>query len=122
MTLPTWPATVTQDMQENGYRERPERSVDAFQVDHGPALENRATSVPATVISGVIVCETSAEYEALLAFYQDDLQDGILHFTRSHPRTGIASQEFKFENFELTAIKNVWHEVSVTLRYFPAVT
>jgi len=122
MTLATWPVTVTLYLKQSDYRERPERTVDAFQVDHGPALENRATSVPTTVISGTIQCRTAAEYTDLLEFYQDDLRDGILHFTRAHPRTGVAAQEFKFESFELSKVGGILlHEVTVVLRYFPPV-
>ena len=109
-------------MKEDGYREAPARNVDAFQVDHGPPLENRATSVPGSVISGVIICETSDVYDDLVAFYQDDLYDGVLHFTRTHPRTGDATQEFKFESApELTLVRGDIHEVSVAMRYFPPV-
>lgn len=121
MPLPTWPATVTLEFKEDGYREAPARNVDSFQVDHGPALENRATSVPGTVITGVIRCESESEYQDLLEFYQDDLTDGILHFTRAHPRTGAAAQEFKFESFELSRVIVDFHEVSVSMRYFPPV-
>ena len=122
MTLATWPAGVTLSFKENDYREKPDRNIDAFPVDHGPALENRATSVPGVLISGTIPCGSSDEYDDLVEFWRDDLLDGSLHFTRAHPRTGTATQEFKFESApELSKVWSDIHEVAVTLRYFPPV-
>lgn len=121
MPLATWPAGVTLVFKESDYRERPDRNVDQFQVDHGTPLESRGQSVPGTTISGTIPCNDADEYADLEEFYRDDLSDGVLHFTRTHPRTAAADCEFKFESFELTRVFGDLHEVAVTLRYFPGV-
>ena len=134
MAIPYWPGAVTLNMLEPDYRESPLRaeSIEAFQPERGPPLENLATFIPSTMIQGTIRCQTAEEYEALLAFYTNDLRMGILHFTRAHPRTK-ALGEFKFEGFELAAIVTnggiravdgrvqQFHDVSVAFRYFPAV-
>lgn len=123
MPLDTWPGSVTQKMQAEGYQEEPQRTVDSFQVDHGSPLENLATSVPSTLISGMILCQTAAEYATLLAFYETTLKQGVKHFTKTHPRLGTATQEFKFESFGLSrVVANSLHYVAVQLRYFPPVT
>lgn len=122
MPLATWPVTVTLDFQANGYREMPQRTIDQFQVDHGGPLESLATIVPTTLIQGTILCMTAAEYEDLLEFYEDTLYQGLLHFTRAHPRTEVAAQEFKFEEFTLSSVvAGTLHYVDVTLRYYPPV-
>lgn len=117
MTTPTWPVSVGLS-EWKSYSERPERNVAQFAVDIGPALESRMSAIATTIISGVIPC-TAAEYATLLAFYTDDLQDGILLFTRAHPRTGVAAQTFKFEAFELSDVNGATLSVSVVLRYYP---
>lgn len=122
MTLAAWPAGVRLSFNEADYRERPERNVDAFQVDHGGPLENRAQSIPSIIITGTIPCASTSEYDDLIEFYSDTLLDGVLHFTRSHPRTGASDCEFKFEDTpQLSRIFGDLHEVSVVLRYYPGI-
>lgn len=102
----------------NGYGEQPERNVSSFPVDIGPALEARMSSVATEIINGTIICLTMADYESLHDFYRDDLKDGSLKFTATHPRTGVASQIFKFQSFSLSRIDGLVHFVSFSMRWF----
>ena len=123
MALDTWPVGVSLQMQAADYQEQPERSIDSFQPDHGPALENAATLVPTVLITGTVKCESSAVYETFFTFWQTTLYQGLKHFTRSHPRTGVATQEFQFQEFSLaSATPSGSYYVRIAMRYFPPVT
>lgn len=93
--MPAWPSSVPQDALLSSYGERPQRNVASFQPDTGIAIERRRSSVSTDDITFEQIL-VEAEWEDLLAFYRDDLKDGTLTFTRSHPRTGDAGVTFKF--------------------------
>lgn len=93
--MPAWPSSVPQDALLSSYGERPQRNVASFQPDTGIAIERRRSSVSTDDIAFEQILDND-EWEALLAFYRDDLKDGTLTFTRNHPRTGDAGVTFKF--------------------------
>ena len=118
MTLAAWPTTVNQRVMNGSYRESPEDAVDRFEVDHGPPLENSATSVPTVVIS-FETSLTSAEYSRLITFWRDDVFR-VQPFTREHPRTGVPSSVFRFmEAPKLLDARFDKYRVSLMLRELP---
>jgi len=87
--MPTWPGAVPDNGLIAGYSERTEDNVARFQPEVGPAKLRRRSSVPTTVLQFSQIM-TFVAYDALVTFYQTDLKDGTLSFTRNHPRTGIS--------------------------------
>lgn len=117
MPMPDWPGTVTTRLLADGFSETPDRNVFSFPVDIGPPLESRMSSVPSDIIDGTIRCRSAAEFETLATFYRDTCKDGVLSFTRAHPRTQVAACVFRFESFKLSRMTADVHDVAVRLRY-----
>lgn len=90
-----WPAEVPEHVLHDSYREEPERNVSSFDTEFGPPLESRATTVATTLIDAQYWL-TKTEHDALLDFYVNDLADGVLPFTRTHPSSGVAGTTMKF--------------------------
>ena len=119
MTLAIWPVGVNQSHLRGSYREEPEPNADQFEVDHGPALENLATSVSTFIIS-FEMSVTPTEYDALIAFWRTTLRSGTQLFRREHPLTDALSKIFKFmAPPKLLNSDFSKYRVSIVLRYFP---
>mgnify|MGYP001614537338 CR=1 FL=1 len=116
-TFPIWPASVTTLIGEDGFTEEPQRNVSSYQVDIGPPLEARMSSVPNDIIEGTIICKDEGEYEDLKDFYETDLMCGVLPCLRPHPRTQQPNQIFKIEAFRLSRVQVDRHDVAVRLRW-----
>lgn len=86
MTI-AWPAEVPQAAQVSGYSEEPQRNVASFPTDVGPPIARRRSSVATTRLGYTSMPLTAAEAAALMMFYTTTLKDGVLPFTRMHPRT-----------------------------------
>lgn len=121
MSLPTWPSAVPLAVRRSGYSEEIEDAVDEFEVDHGPALKNSATSVP-TVLVNMEATYTLAEYDALIEFYRSTLQR-VKKFTRQHPlRDSDTAGDPVFQFAEpprLVRVRATKVDVSMTLRHWP---
>lgn len=89
-----WPGTVNQIVNPDSFSEAPEQNKASFQPEVGPPIERRRTSISSDVFA-FTQWYTSAEYDDLVDFYRTTLIDGVLTFTRNHPRTGV-SATFKF--------------------------
>lgn len=113
-----WPAGVPVCWIGGSYSEKPEQNRAEFQPEVGPPKLRRRSSVK-TVVVGFLLKLTSAEFDALLDFYTDDLEDGSLSFTRVHPRTN-ATETFTFAAIpEIVGLVTNKARVSVSLRKMP---
>lgn len=118
MTLAAWPDTINRRVMDGSYREDPEDAIDSFEVDHGPSLDNSATSVPTTLIA-YEMSVTPDEWDFLQAFYRTTLRR-VLPFTMPHPRTAVPAQVFRFTG--APRVLNARYEklrISISLRHFP---
>ncbi|WP_157642991.1 hypothetical protein [Bradyrhizobium sp. WSM4349] len=91
-----------------------------FQPEFGPPKERRRSSISVDVFK----FQTTmwfADYDVLLAFYRSDLKDGVLEFTRKHPRNiAGADQTFVFTaEPELSARGPDYGTVSLSLIKLP---
>lgn len=82
-----WPETVPYDAIFGSFKEQPHRNVATFEPDSGVAIERRRSSLHVRSLSFNSLVTRSAKAD-LDAFYSDTLADGVLPFTRKHPRTG----------------------------------
>lgn len=118
MTTPSWPGTVNQNVEQDGFAEAPERNVVSFQPEVGPPTERRRTSISTNVFSFTSQC-TSAEYDAIVDFYRNTLLDGVLTFTRNHPRTGV-SANFKFTDVpKVSQVMEPVYLIAYSMRLMP---
>lgn len=90
----TWPGTVPEEELAGTFTEEIEDNRATFGPEVGPPKLRRRSSVPTAVLSWEQHL-TAAQFAALRTFYETTLQDGVLTFTRTHPRTG-ASGTFRF--------------------------
>lgn len=118
MAYATWPANVGQYAQQSGYSEKLERSVANFAPQVGASIERNRTTIKTFQLSFTQQL-SSAEYDALLAFYRTTLIDGTQKFTRNHPRSE-QSGTFKFiaEPQISQALSNDIYLVALQLRFF----
>lgn len=114
-----WPGTVNQIVNQDSFNEAPERNVISFQPEVGPPIERRRTSISSNVFA-FTQWYTSTEYDALVDFYRTTLLDGVLTFTRNHPRTGV-SATFKFTDVPkiVSLMGGLTFVVSHSLRLMP---
>ncbi len=70
-----------EELEDNRYRFKPEI---------GPAIMRRKGSIRTDQMRGAALW-TLTQYQAALDFYTDDLEDGTLPFTATHPRTGLTT-------------------------------
>ena len=96
MTDPVpWPVADLPFFAEHGtWSEGLEPNVVNFPVEVGPAKRRRRTYLPSTKVQFQRII-SSAQLEAFLDFYEDDLESGVLTFTAIDPRTEV-STEYEF--------------------------
>lgn len=81
-----WPDDLPRGAVLRSIREALEKNVLEFQVDAGQALRRRRTSMAGGTLAFELPPISAAQWDVLLAFHRDDLADGTLEFTRTHPR------------------------------------
>lgn len=89
-----WPATLPGLNELDGYQESPPDTLLRQNMDAGPPKVRRRCTAGVRPISGRLVL-TLAQVEILDGFYVNDLADGSINLTASHPRTGVSST-FRF--------------------------
>ena len=92
--MPTWPATLPQNVLTEGYQEAPGDGRLRTQMDAGPAKMRRLHTAVVDTFS-VSLSLTSAQVDTLDGFWDSDLAGGVLAFDWTHPRTGAATS-FRF--------------------------
>lgn len=120
MSIPSWPDTVNQIVNQDSFGEAPERNVASFQPPVGAAIERRRSSIKTNVF-GFTSWFSSDEYDDLIDFYRNTLIEGVLTFTRNHPRTGSPAQ-FKFTDVpKISQVQGLVYTVSISLRLIQAI-
>lgn len=119
MSAVFWPDTVNQFMDRGSFNEQPERNVVSFQPDVGPPIERRRSSIATTMLSGS-GRGTRAEWDSLVAFYKDTLNDGIDPFVRLHPDTNVPIVcKFTGDAPKLTSVGALYRHFSLSMRILP---
>lgn len=92
--MPSWPASLPQFVQEQGYDESlPDQTVES-PMDSGPPKSRRRFTTAFRPLRVTIWC-TAEQAEDFEEFYMDDCAAGSLSFTWVHPRTQQAAT-FRF--------------------------
>lgn len=113
-----WPATISQDALQSSYTEEPQRNVVSFEPEAGIVIERRRSSISTDAISFTSVIPSS-QWDLLMTFYRDTLKDGVLPFTRRHPRSN-SEATFKFTAAPtLTAVHGAFYRVSFQMVRMP---
>lgn len=76
--MPTWPATIPQSPEREGYVERPGNPIVRAPVDGPPLARRRYTAVPKAYTASFFL--TSAELAIFEAFFITDLKHGALSY------------------------------------------
>lgn len=119
MSLAAWPVAVSLGAISGSYTEKPEKNVATFTPPNAQETERNRTTLRSYAI-GFSQWFTSDEYDALIAFYRITLGQGILPFTRAHPRTG-ATCKFKFTGEpSIGTVDGVRYQVPIRLRLLPS--
>jgi hypothetical protein len=110
-----WPAVNLTEIVRETYREEFEDNVSRFKPDVGPTVDHSRT----IMATGPIAFDqwfTTAEFETLETWRRVTLKNGVLPFTRLHPRTGDSSI-FKFgdNGFRLVEVQPTHCRVSLNL-------
>lgn len=115
-----WDSDIPFYAERGSFTEKPSRNINSFTPDVGPPLENRASSFASVTMSFAMVM-SNTEWDALLAYYRDDLGDGSLVFGPvTHPRNGTTIDRCKF--VDEPSARDAGHEknrISVTIRTYP---
>jgi len=85
--MPTWPTSLPQCPILNGYAEEAQPNVAYFRPDVGPPKVRRRSTAK-NYIATMTFRMTLAPLDIFYDFYGDDLADGSLSFTWTHPLTG----------------------------------
>lgn len=116
--MATWPVAVPDVGLIAGYTERPENNLARFQPEVGPAKLRRRSSIISTILTFSQIM-TYTQYDALITFYQTDIKDGSLEFTRNHPRTGVSGTFLFMAPPSSQPASNTLTAVSLQLRQIP---
>lgn len=110
MTIASWPESLPQEPSaSNGWQSQLKDNVLRYPVEVGkPKRRRRSTSSDAIGRASFVM--TGAQLATLTEFYRDDLADGTLPFSWTHPVTGLAAEwefeePFSEENFNLDAYR-----------------
>lgn len=91
MAANTWPASLPQQMVEDGFEQSLPDNLVRSQPDVGPALVRRKTLANVAPVTGAVLVD-GAQLETLVLFFVTTLQSGALRFNWANPRTGAACE------------------------------
>lgn len=87
--MPTWPASLPQKPQKDGYNETaPTPKIIRSQMGNGKEKVRRRTTSGVAKMSCTFNM-TDAQTDTLDGFFANDVKHGVLPFTWTHPRTGV---------------------------------
>lgn len=90
MSTILWPASLPQNLLQDGYSDTYQDNTIRFQPDAGPAYIRRRYTAVATTVTGRLLL-TKAQCATLDTFYLSTLEGGALPFEWAHPRTGTTA-------------------------------
>jgi hypothetical protein len=116
--MTAWPDTLPACVLDDGYNEQQEVNVAEFAAEVGPPLRRRRSSISTSLIEHLLILDAD-QVQILLDFYRDDLKDGALPFTRTHPRDQVTEGCFIFTKPPVfTSIAPYWR-AAISLRSLP---
>ena len=116
--MPTWPASLPQDISSQNYKETPPNTIIRSTVEVGIAKQRSRTTGAARPISATLLL-TLDQVETLDDFYENDLGFGALSFDWKHPRTDVPST-FRFTDTpSYPAASSVTFRVTLPLEILP---
>ena len=83
--MPSWPASLPQQLLQRGYRESLANNVIRTSVDAGPEKRRQRFTAAVRPLSGSMTM-TSAQLDTLMIFYDEDIASGALAFDFKPPR------------------------------------
>ncbi len=92
--MAAWPASLPDFALQQGYVEGFRNIVQRSEMSSG-ATKRRKRFTDAPRIMDIVVPLTSAEVDIFIDFYENDIADGALSFTKTHPRLNT-TQTFVF--------------------------
>lgn len=117
MSVPTWPASLPQRVDQNGYREGAADNVIRTDMAYGPQKRRRrGTAAPKPITIEVIL--DPDQWGTFLSFYEDTLNDGALSFEWVHPRTQETAMFGFTAGYEARAVGR-YQIVSLPLEIMP---
>lgn len=116
--MASWPTSLPQYVQLDGYAERPVDITVRSSVDVGPEKARpRYSSMPVDFVCPMLF--TSAHIDTLDSFYESTLEFGTLEFDWQHPRT-LAAATFKFQSRpDYQPAGGGFYRVTLNLRKWP---
>lgn len=104
MAAPSWPSTLPQRPQSDGYERRPKSSVIAFETEVGPGKRRRRSSVRMMLVSATFRIDGS-QLSTFETFFRSTLADGTLVFQWADPVDG-GSYLWQFDKSEPYRVSN----------------
>ena len=83
--MPSWPASLPQQLSQRGYSESLADNVIRTSVDAGPEKRRKRFTAAVRPLSGSMVM-TSAQIDTMTTFFDTDLASGALAFDLNAPR------------------------------------
>lgn len=117
MSIPTWPATMPQNLLISGYSESPPSVVLRTTMDIGPVKLRRRTTSAIRPVTGEQVI-TSAQLAEFKAFYNTDLYGGALRFSWIDPVTEEAV-EMRFTESPSWTPEDGFYRLRLNLEILP---
>lgn len=118
MSNPTWPATLPQYLEAQGFENRFPNGVVRQPMDSGPGKARRRFTAAPEHISGSIVLDRQ-QYAAFKAFWKDTLAMGALKFDWVHPITGEACEMSFMAEPSVSAISGTTFRATLQLIIWP---
>lgn len=117
MSIPSWPATMPQELLMSGYSESPPNVALRTSMDIGPAkLRRRSTSAVRPITGEQII--TTSQLADFKLFYNTDLLGGTLRFSWTDPVTEVAA-EMRFSEPPSWAPEEGFYRLRMSLEILP---
>lgn len=89
MAIPTWPATLPQNILRSAYSETIQNQFLRFEPDFGPAKQRRRFTAGVKTFVGSLSLDAT-QMTTFVNFWDNTIQGGTLDFNWIHPRTFVA--------------------------------
>jgi hypothetical protein len=83
-----WPAEIPTEPRADGFSFTPQPNVIPTEMDAGPPKRRRRSTARLETFTERLKLDDD-QRSAFWAWYEDILEDGVLTFSRPHPRTGL---------------------------------
>ena len=116
MALSTWPSSLPERFEPQGFSLQPVSQTIETPVDVGPVRLRRRSSLSVVRINGSVQLD-SAQRDTFITFYMQTLQGGSLSFNWNHPYDASQSVTMKFvkPDPKLTVIGSLEFRAAINL-------